>query len=188
MFTSDSYRHYVCRDIPLFPITTLPSTKELWSWNVYNSNIFMNFCGEPCTFWTTNNANLLKIWLVIVENSTIWYIYRINDANDSVLQYYWIHFTSSNNSITFLVATNKISILQGLHQVAEFKRWFIFKRLFIRVAMKIFEDFGGTLCKVFIRGRKPVLIIYVTRPGWNLNQSSTTLGLDPVSSGPPQTN
>ena len=48
---------------------------------------------------------------------------------------------------------------------------------------KLFEDFGGTLCKEFIIGRKPVLY-----KAWNLYQSSTTLGLDPVSSGPPQTN
>ena len=44
-----------------------------------------------------------------------------------------------------------------------------------RIAMKIFEDCGGGLCKEFIIG-------------WNQYQSSTTLGLEPVSSSPPKTN
>ena len=50
------------------------------------------------------------------------------------------------------------------------------KKLNTRVATKIFEDFGGALCKEFIVGREPVSIIH-----------HTTLGLDQVSSGPPQT-
>ena len=32
-----------------------------------------------------------------------------------------------------------------------------------RVATKIFEDFGGALCKAFIIGREPVTIVYYTR-------------------------
>ena len=43
------------------------------------------------------------------------------------------------------------------------------------VETKIFEDFGGALCKEFIKF-------------WNLYQSSTTLGLDPVSSHTPKAN
>ena len=34
-----------------------------------------------------------------------------------------------------------------------------------RVAMKIFEDFGGALCKVFIIGQETVPIIHYTSPG-----------------------
>ena len=35
-----------------------------------------------------------------------------------------------------------------------------------RVATKIFEDLGGTLCKEFIRGQEPAsIIVHYTRPG-----------------------
>ena len=34
-----------------------------------------------------------------------------------------------------------------------------------RVAMKIFEDFGGVLCKEFIIGQKPVSTVHYARPG-----------------------
>ena len=40
----------------------------------------------------------------------------------------------------------------------------------IRVAMKIFEDFGGALNKAFIRGWEPVSIIHYTRPGTCINR------------------
>ena len=39
-----------------------------------------------------------------------------------------------------------------------------------RVAPKIFEDFGGALNKVFIRGREPVSIAHDTRPGTCINR------------------
>ena len=41
--------------------------------------------------------------------------------------------------------------------------------LYNRVATKIFEDFGGVLNKVFIRGQEPVSIIHYTRPGTCIN-------------------
>ena len=39
-----------------------------------------------------------------------------------------------------------------------------------RVAMKIFEDFGGALCKEFIIGWEPVSIFHYTRPGTCINR------------------
>ena len=39
-----------------------------------------------------------------------------------------------------------------------------------RVAIKIFEDFEGTLCKEFITGREPVWIIHYTRQGTCINR------------------
>ena len=50
--------------------------------------------------------------------------------------------------------------------------------ILIRVATKIFEGFGKALFKEFIMSREPVSIVHYTKPG--------TLGLDPVSSGPPK--
>ena len=38
-----------------------------------------------------------------------------------------------------------------------------------RVATKILEDFGGSLCKVFIVGWEPVSTIHYTRPGTCIN-------------------
>ena len=38
-----------------------------------------------------------------------------------------------------------------------------------RVAMKIFEDFGGALCKEFIVGQEPVSIVHYTRHGTHIN-------------------
>ena len=56
-----------------------------------------------------------------------------------------------------------------------------------RVATKIFEGFGDALFKEFIKGWESVSSVLYTRPG-NLYQSSSTLGLDPISRGPTQSN
>ena len=48
--------------------------------------------------------------------------------------------------------------------------WLYVYTLHSRVAMKIFEDFGGMLNKAFIRGQEPVLIIHYTRPGTCINR------------------
>jgi len=45
----------------------------------------------------------------------------------------------------------------------------MFSALQTRVAKKIFEDFGGTLCKEFIIGQEPVSIVHYTRPGTSIN-------------------
>ena len=39
----------------------------------------------------------------------------------------------------------------------------------VRVTTKIFEDFGGALCKEFIVGREPVSTIHYIRPGTCIN-------------------
>ena len=52
-----------------------------------------------------------------------------------------------------------------------------------RVAIKIFEDFGGTLCKDFITGHEPVSTL-----GLEPVSIVHYTNLDPVSSSPPKTN
>ena len=44
------------------------------------------------------------------------------------------------------------------------------ERFHIRVATKIFEDFGGALNKAFIRGQEPVSSVHYTRPVTCINR------------------
>ena len=76
-------------------------------------------------------------------------------------------FATGDNLRIVTVTANTGFLRAAAGQVEDKERDFI-----IRVATKIFEDFGGALniSISFIRGREPVSIIHYTRPGTCINR------------------
>ena len=80
----------------------------------------------------------------------------------------WIYFEKKNYCVVNQFCCWQLKLLRSLSSQNP-NDWDV-NNISGRVATKIFDGFGGKLCKEFNRGRDPVSIVYYTRPWFSIKQ------------------